>query len=834
MVPSGGGGAESQPFVATNGNSVLMLPDLIPSSTTDAGVAISLQSVTNAASSAQQKLSITDLGGPSRWIAWLGQLHALDAQTTIDCGPTLWRFIAILVNGLAEETSVMGDLLRAVAASALRCILFLTPPCPGGSGATAGMQELAAGLMDVLALAGEKLQQALACGGPTSFLIEGFAACAKTMIRVPSARNAVAVRAAENWLRASLANGVPLQGLGAECLSLARAAEATGAGNLLNIAWRLLKVLCLDSTCDMPMTCTVLEHAARAAAEQLVAARDGEHVGGDPLFVAKFHCSNFLRLARDSPALMRECFPIRQVLEAFAPAASALGGRPSEALDTGTEQPIVSMARELLHKLMGLAVERWATAANGQPDVEKLEQFLATPALADALVRCSLPFLASGRVDWSAIGGPDALIVSTETIKAESLLTFVLKFIEVGPSDGFRGSLRLGASEVNALAMLFAAGAPGVRQRVLVWTFSSEPPLYCLALRLHQLFPLWLGAGRSLAWAQMLVQGAICARDGPPSRSQCQAASCAALVVARCPPAKATVWVQAALAPLIAAGPGDPTPPVALWVLARRLAASLGSGDTPVVGILAALVNRRLEVGSGVDARGTQLEGRAIRCFGVLTRKGALRNDVARLTLTGECLRRILGSASIPLKLRIDVWAAHTEVCIQLKAKDEFRVSMRYAIKHLSGLERAGVHVAAALVRAPNSMLDGVQTTLDGLCRMTWPLRCGGLGAAAAISSRNGAVPAALVTTASHACDAFADDTCGRSGTNSANSGIARATGTWPMGPNGLRAKRRRLLAELARLPEDAAEDPELPALCSAAAARIATWSHSLPRQQCN
>jgi len=347
---------------------------------------------------------------------------------------------------------------------------------------------------------------------------------------------------------------------------------------------------------------------------------------------------------------------------------------------------------------------------------------------------------------------------------------------------------------------------------------------------LHQTFPVWLGAGRALSWAQMLVQSAICVSNGPPRRGLCQVASCAALVVARCPPAKAAIWVQAALAPLTAVGPGHPTA-AALWVLARRLAATTGSGHGPLGGMLAALVNQHLEAGAGVDARGTELEGRALRCFGVLTRKGALSNNIGCLTHAGESFRRVLGKASIPVKLRIEVWAAHIEVCIQLNAKDEFRVSMRYAVKHLSGLDRAGVRAAAALVQAPSVILDGAQGALDGLCKMTWPLRCSGLGAAAAVCARNGALPAALVTIARHACDVFANDTCGHSDTNG---GVARPTRAWPMGPDGLRAKRRRLLVELAQLPEHATEDPELPALCSAAAVRIATWSRPVTGQRCN
>jgi hypothetical protein len=78
MVPSGGFGP--QHFAATNGSPVLMLPDLVPNATSDVDVAMGLQAAANALSAAQQKLSIADLGGPSRWIAWLGQLHALDAQ----------------------------------------------------------------------------------------------------------------------------------------------------------------------------------------------------------------------------------------------------------------------------------------------------------------------------------------------------------------------------------------------------------------------------------------------------------------------------------------------------------------------------------------------------------------------------------------------------------------------------------------------------------------------------------------------------------------------------------------------------------------------------------
>merc|ERR1740129_1812502 len=431
------------------------------------------------------------------------------------------------------------------------------------------------------------------------------AASLQLLARAPAARTLAGARAAEAWLRVSLASGVS-NGLGEECLSLVDAAEAarTDAMPLLNLTWRLAKALCLHSCCNLSTVHTALLFSARGAAAQLIMASgsgDGGSLGSadDALFVATFHCSNFLRIARDAPLLrssLREgddCddsgrsardghpFPLRAVAETLKPAVVALAAesvtasgrrRSSEGGggDSGTIATAASAvrARSLLDKVVSAALECWVGSLSSLDDKyadDDLGRLLQDTATSELLLANSILLLASGRF-------PDR---GTQSFLTE----VVLRAAEERH--------QLGAAEVDAFAIVCATGVPGARPRLLAWTISPDPRLYCLALRLHRAMPRWQASSRATAWAQLLFEGLVMNRrgacgsniaGGSLGRAQLQAASCIAVLLSQCPPAVAAAWARGALAalgrtvPAVAQGKGcgDGSGEAALWALARR------------------------------------------------------------------------------------------------------------------------------------------------------------------------------------------------------------------------------------------------------------------------
>mmetsp|Transcript_87730 Transcript_87730/g.274836 ORF Transcript_87730/g.274836 Transcript_87730/m.274836 type:complete len:230 (-) Transcript_87730:184-873(-) len=222
---------------------------------------------------------------------------------------------------------------------------------------------------------------------------------------------------------------------------------------------------------------------------------------------------------------------------------------------------------------------------------------------------------------------------------------------------------------------------------------------------------------------------------------------------------------------------------------------------------------------------------------------GSSSADLCHLKASGEKMRALLGDADAPLKLRVEAWCVHAEVCLRLQAVDELRVSMRYAVRHLAGLERAGVRVAEVLARAPGALLAGSGPALEGMCGMSWPLRAAGLAAAAAICQRQG-VPGALGKIAEQASTAFKEECGFTAGKGQKSTGLGAgpacepSLAPWPLSPGAYRAKRRRLLEGIAHLPEASAladdgspgvaepgKDAELAQLCAAALVRIRAWS---------
>jgi len=159
-----------------------------------------------------------------------------------------------------------------------------------------------------------------------------------------------------------------------------------------------------------------------------------------------------------------------------------------------------------------------------------------------------------------------------------------------------------------------------------------------------------------------------------------------------------------------------------------------------------------------------------------------------------------------------------------LGAKDELRIAMRYAIRHLSDRDPSGALVSDVLARAPAELLEGGGPVVEGLSGHRWPLRAAGLAAAAAVAERrNGGASAALLQVVGGAVDAFRE--VHGSGTSS-----------WALRPTAQssRAKRRRLLLELRDLPqhelfrkgppESEMEEKEFQSLCLAARDRLDIW----------
>ena len=126
-----------------------------------------------------------------------------------------------------------------------------------------------------------------------------------------AARTPAGGKAIEVWLQAALACSADVS---AECLELLDVADQLDIPKLLNLAWRLLKAVCLDSRCSEVLVVKVLHRALVGMATQLTVVAGGKD---DALFVATFHCGNFRRLAREAPALDMCAFPLRLVVSTF-------------------------------------------------------------------------------------------------------------------------------------------------------------------------------------------------------------------------------------------------------------------------------------------------------------------------------------------------------------------------------------------------------------------------------------------------------------------------------------------------------------------------------------
>mmetsp|Transcript_135293 Transcript_135293/g.248386 ORF Transcript_135293/g.248386 Transcript_135293/m.248386 type:complete len:845 (+) Transcript_135293:59-2593(+) len=794
-------------------------------------------------STANTPLNLVELGGTRRFDAWLAGLHKLSPQQATNCGPGLWAFIASLVRGLPAVSA--AGLVSAFASLAAQIVASLAAAKPAlssngssgtGTDATAQIADQITALGSALNAVGEHLQAVTAgCHSGQLQLADGFTACCQLLASFQAARTSAVARAAETWLQGALAAASP--GLDKECIRLLDVADEAKVMPLLNLAWRLLKVLCLHQSCEVNVVCAVLSRSASAVSQHLVAAASarpasatatGKSSGGadDALFIATFHCSNFMRIMRDAPTIARGGVPLQAMAAALTPAARAAGDAAAV------------RARELLCKLVMVMIERWAAAPsadvsdNGHALARDLGVLLDVPTVASSLASSILLQLATSRIQ-----NTDVDKAGTWSPQAQLLLGIALKAME----DGVQKMLyQLRVPDVDALAVLCASGVPTMRPRLLAWTTSGNARLYCSALRIHRAMAKWMSPKAARAWAQLLVEGLLAVGDGPaggavPGRSQCQGASCIAVFLSHCPATTASTWMQDALAPLVAVDCRGKAAPTAAWLLARRLTLSMaqGSGQSHLHDVVDRMLGD-LGCGSPIQATG-------LRCLATLTRSGCLSNR--EQSDAGAALRKMLGDASVPMPVRVEAWVAHAETCLRGGSVDDLRVAFRYAVKHLSGHPAAGSRVAGILARAPSGLLGGAGATLEGLCGVEWPLRIGGLTAAQAVARRSlradatraSSSDAAAVAAAECALAAFVEECVSSSGSGWASSSGASAR-TRPLSPHSFRAKRQRLLLEIKELPDVAMGNvdaeanmnkPQLIDLCVAARSRIDRWLRS-------
>lgn len=268
------------------------------------------------------------------------------------------------------------------------------------------------------------------------------------------------------------------------------------------------------------------------------------------------------------------------------------------------------------------------------------------------------------------------------------------------------------------------------------------------------------------------------------------------------------------------------------WLLARRLGAVIPSTGAGTVFHEIARITVD-ELSTGVDAAGdvkASVQSSGLRCLAAFTRSGILvQEDLER---AGAGLRRLLSKPVLPPPVRTEAWVWHAQVCLRARAIDEFRIALRYAVKHLASDASAGARVAAVIAQAPIGFLEGAAGTLEGLCSVEWPLRISGLAAAKSVQARamGASVTAqeiATVDAVACALAAFAEEYGCVGGKPWANPTM----GSDCAGAQAYQAKRRRVLLELAALPVQMADaggpqaaDPDFAELCLSARGRIDAW----------
>lgn len=294
--------------------------------------------------------------------------------------------------------------------------------------------------------------------------------------------------------------------------------------------------------------------------------------------------------------------------------------------------------------------------------------------------------------------------------------------------------------------------------------------------------------------------------------------SCISVLVVHCEKARVAVWIRE-LFSLPSARTGycsqvrDHLDRGALWQFVRRIGAAARGGNVAGRAALAEaspfVVEKPAASPSSLLPWSKRCELRSLVAF---VRASAFETRKDDLNIIGERLRRLLGAASLPLQMRVEAWAAHAEVCLRVRSERAFRISLRYAVKHLAESDVAGLHVACALQRAPAELLPGnAAAIMKGLCAAEWPLRVAGLTAAAALTMRATAMAdkglGTVATTVCSAMLAFADEhpepggctnaTWQKERRSTAIKGAHEAESVTMSWPVSQAVKRRRLLGEL-------------------------------------
>eukprot|EP00930_Biecheleria_cincta_P039606 TRINITY_DN27209_c0_g1_i1.p1 TRINITY_DN27209_c0_g1~~TRINITY_DN27209_c0_g1_i1.p1 ORF type:complete len:796 (-),score=129.65 TRINITY_DN27209_c0_g1_i1:67-2454(-) len=752
-----------------------------------------------------------------KWSVWLQQLHSLDGSR---CSSAVWNFLTALCKALPTGGEPVTRLALALADPIWSC--------------AEATEELLhpADMIDTLAAAGSALSIPIGSALEVSAgnFSTGSAAYLRLLTRISLARtplsSASSVQAAEAWAVAALAAGSSssLPGLGQECIALARAAESA-SGGLLNIAWKLIKIMCLDSRCTVDFASAVLCLAAAGCAKASSSSAYPDD-GKEAAQVAKFHCCNFFRLLKEAPCLQisggSDDFPLGAVIESFRHQLALLpsGGHS---------------CTEMLEKMLSASIERWiAFGENSSQHTQRHQHSsdcfascLHDEAVARFLAAVTLPLLASGRLNWAAAAQTRVSEILSVTLLASEAF-FVMEPARTDSSHHRCPHNKL----MDALAVLVAQGAPGARSRLLAWTAAEDCHLYSLSLVVHRFLPARFGAERTTFWAHLLLDGFVLApsetqrRGQQLSRAQRQAASCIAVLIAGCSSNVAEAWMQKALAPLSASA----SPPPGLWFLSTRLCRVRSDLDVTSSLVLAAY--------SGVEAvfkpdSPAALEKvsrmQRLRCFSALVCSGVLAEK--HVAAAAVQLRKLLASDQTPLQVRVEAWAAHANCCLHLGAATDFRVSVRYAIKYFVSLDPAGARVAIALSRVPGALLSGSCVAIRGLCSVDWPLRAVGLFAAASAFAELGA-SSQVREVAGAAVDAFVAD-YGDSAKSSADPSHSLWDSSRPGWLSNDDRKRRRLLQQLLSLPDrlqvQAAQENQhdlekVHALCAAAQAKIGAW----------
>jgi len=724
------------------------------------------------------------LGGSAAWRTWTQSLAGLQIQEVAACGAELWELLHAIAVGVT--TPLLWELAVPFADLFSRC-----------SHAFAKQNHLCRVMLSASTAIAEGVcgqKRALQCQTALvqKVLVQSVQASCGLLVANPSLLSCEGGRAPEAWLRAALqvdsgqheASGISQQLL-AMCSEVLDAAQTKAQAPLLNLGWKLLKQLAVFPECDPAAAVHILLAAGRDCGKQLQELEasmfsDQKRVPGDTVHLAMFHGSNVLRLLRDAAALKKApSLWLSQLLKNLA-----AGGSKELLLDGHIAvNATLAKARELLEKMSKAILEQIPKCSRPLKLASALLQFLSTHWM--ALACDGAVGEATRLMSMSVCGAVE------EELGAQS--------VELGLDD----------ADLDAIARLCAAGAPEFRPHLLVWTLSTTPALYCVAVKVHVRMPLLQGLDSNLEWLQTLLDMLTC--SGQVGQEEHQVASCLACMLHACPWHEVSPWMESTLLPPCMQHPGP-----GLKVLMRKLGMACNTGEiaAPVAGNFVANASSTKHGILGQDFASEA----SLRTLAALT-SVVLDDQDPCLRDLQERLQAVMDRATIPLELRLAAWEAHAAICFRTTSVSSFNTSLRYAMKHLSRSRSAGVRVANVMAKAPPSMIrEGAAVILQALCEMQWPLRSAGLTTAASLQAA-GEVTSLQAETAAVAAAAVL----------AFNKSLRHQGNEEDPQDEPLERKRRKLLESLVELPhhidgggrEDMAR---LQTLCTSALHRLQGW----------